>query len=105
MVNFRKKTLNVITTFYEKKFNEKDIPHLYACAIMSIFDFIYLLNIKLFFNLSFTKMNIIVSLVILFGINFLIFNYIPLKNIKNYRLYNVLFFLIGPCLILFQLLI
>ena len=82
MLKWRSILLYDLRNFYTRVFKEKDIPHIYAIALISFVD--YLISYSILIQLSVNiDTNLVVTMaIILLAINYLIYSKVEIKKQK-----------------------
>jgi|SRR5690554_469298 len=89
MIKWRSKLISNIREFYASKFNESDVPHIYAICLVSIIDFLIVYSLLTNFS-TIDKGIVILLCLILLIMNWLIYVKVKPTN-KRIQLYNVVY--------------
>lgn len=89
MIKWRSKLIFNIREFYASKFNESDVPHIYAICLISLIDFLITYSLITRFSAIY-KGNVILLCLTLLIMNWLVYSKVKPTN-KNIKFYNVVY--------------
>lgn len=98
MLKIRKFFLDSITDFYKTSFGEKDVPHLFAILLFSLFDYLLIYGVSTWLNFIVEKSFVIILIILLPTFNFTVY-----RKIKEPKRISMIWFWIygGIALIAF----
>jgi hypothetical protein len=98
----RKVQIESVVRFYISYFKEESIPHIYACGLFALFDFLYFLSFVVLARFELNSVRSTAIVLFLFSINYLINKKVRAKKV-DVLLINILYFSCALILLSFSI--